>query len=476
MPNTCQHRPLPRKPYRYVATALLATVLLFIGSAAAWAEEPIVIDLVRHGEVGGPTVNTAGGSVIPGPALTETGQEEAQAVAQAIQPEYGNSIAGIYAGQQIRMPETAAPLAEALGMHVQILSGLNEIGGGIYEGYPLDSPAGILYELALAAWVLGLDFVPMPGSTDLNGVVFEEIFNSAVQTIYDNTVNADGSTTDVAFSGEAAIVTWTLMNVNNPDLSMFVPLFINQLLGTGQLLPYTGQVVVEGDPGDWTLVSFNGAPVPQNPGLPTELFVDVRDLITAPQTAAYNILQAVLTGDPTTIVNAIQAGVSEVGTAMAQFPVSVIDDIVNALGGGTSSDLSTDLTNLLSTAATDVAGLLPQSLPPTLRQLRLDWGHSAARASATIAPNSPGHGPEQPPADTKNSGRTVHAVLSQAANGTPASPREAPTQPTSAARLKSMNAGMIHEMRDAYGATRSPTAPLKAGNTPKALSQRDRRT
>jgi hypothetical protein len=36
------------------------------------------------------------------------------------------------------------------------------------------------------------------------------------------------------------------------------------------------------------------------------------------------------------------------------------------LDGGTSSDLSTDLTNLLSTAATDVSGLLPGELGTTL--------------------------------------------------------------------------------------------------------------
>jgi hypothetical protein len=154
------------------------------------------------------------------------------------------------------------------------------------------------------------------------------------------------------------------MNVNNPDLNIFIPLFIDNLLGTGTFLPNAGQVVVEGSPGDWTLVSFNGEPIPA-PDLLTELFVDLRNLIEAPQTAAYNIFESLLL-DPTTTLSTIQTGLSDILTATGQFPVSVIDDILNALGVGASSDLSADLTNLLSTAATDISGLLPGELGTAL--------------------------------------------------------------------------------------------------------------
>jgi flagellar motor switch protein FliM len=98
-----------------------------------------------------------------------------------------------------------------------------------------------------------------------------------------------------------------------------------------------GQVVLKGEPGDWTLVSFNGQPIPEDPGLLTDLIVDVRSLITAPQIATYNILEALLGGDPTTIENAIQTGLSEVGSAIVQFPQSVINDIIDALGDGTGA-------------------------------------------------------------------------------------------------------------------------------------------
>ena len=99
------------------------------------------------------------------------------------------------------------------------------------------------------------------------------------------------------------------------------------------MLPYTGQVVVDGSPGDWTLVSWDGTAVPQDPGLPTELFVDFRDLITAPQFASYDIYGALLTANSATTETAIQAGVSQIDTALTQFPIAVFDDIVSAFGG-----------------------------------------------------------------------------------------------------------------------------------------------
>ena len=190
---------------------------------------------------------------------------------------------------------------------------------------------GALYLLAPLAWTLGLDFVPQLGSTiDPNGVAFDENFNGAVQSIYDGSVGTGaGNVTDAVFSHEGAIAIWTLMNVNNPDFSLVLQEFLN----TGELLPYTGQVVVDGSPGDWTLVSWGGAAVPQDPGLATDLFVDFRSLIEAPQFAGYDIYEALLGGNSAAIDSAIQTGFSQVDTALAQFPVAVFDDIVTALGG-----------------------------------------------------------------------------------------------------------------------------------------------
>jgi hypothetical protein len=296
----------------------------------AWADDgSIVLDFVRHGESGDMTVvNT----LVPGPDLTDAGEQQAQALVNAVS---GNGIDDIYASTMIRSQETAAPLAEALHLPINVLSGLNEIDAGIFEGIPVnvgDLPlGGALYLLAPLAWTLGLDFVPQLGSTvDPNGVAFDESFSGAVQSIYDGTVGTEaGTVTDAVFSHEGAIATWTLMNVNNPDFALVLREFLN----TGELLPYTGQVVVDGSPGDWTLVSWDGTAVPQDPGLPTELFVDFRDLITAPPFASYDIYGALLTANSATIETAIQAGVSQIDTALTQFPTAVFDDIVSTFGG-----------------------------------------------------------------------------------------------------------------------------------------------
>jgi hypothetical protein len=301
--------------------------------ALAWADDgSIILDLVRHGQ----SVDNAMGIIDttpPGTELTQLGEQQAQTVDNAIATEYGNSIAGIFASQEIRAQETAAPLAELLGNNtpVQILSGLNEIPAGAFEGAPTNSLEGILYLTAPVLWAFGLDLVPDLGDPSVNGVTFDENFSNAVQTIYDGTVGSAGSSTptDVAFSSEGAMAVWTMMNVNNPDFSVL----LQELVNNEQFLPNVGQIVVEGSPGDWTLVSYDGVAVPQDPGLGTELFVEFRNLIEAPQFAGYDIYEALLTGNSATVDTALQTGLSQVDTALSKFPVEVFDQVVAALGG-----------------------------------------------------------------------------------------------------------------------------------------------
>jgi broad specificity phosphatase PhoE len=311
---------------RWLAVGLLLAAALSPGPAVAWADDgSIVLDFVRHGESGDMTaINT----MVPGPELTDTGEQQASDLAIALQH---SGIDEIWASTMIRSQETAAPLAHELGLSIEPLqAGLNEINAGIFEGAPTnvgDLPVGgALYLLAPALWTLGLTSVPELGSTDANGIVFDQRVDQAVQTIYDGSAAGD---TDAVFSHEGTIAIWTLMNVNNPDYA----LVLKELFTTGELLPYTGQVVVDGSPGDWTLVSWDGTPVPADPGLPTDLFVDLRNFIEVPQLAGNDIYEALLTGNAATIDSAVQLGFSQIETAAAQFPVAVFDDIVTALGG-----------------------------------------------------------------------------------------------------------------------------------------------
>ena len=299
--------------------------------ALAWADgEDIVLDLVRHGES---TSNLAGiiDTAPPGAELDPTGVAEANTVANTIYNEFDKSIAGVFTSEELRTVETAAPLAALLHSTLPLpdYSGLNEIPAGVFEGQPTTSLDGILYLLGPLSWALGFPLVPDLGDPSVNGITFDESFDSALQSIYDATASASGTVNDVAFSSEGAIAVWTLMNVNNPDFSIL----LNEVINNQEFLPNTGQVVIEGSPGDWTLVSYDGVAVPQDPSLGTELFVDFRNLLEAPQFAGYDIYEALLTGNSTTIDAAVQAGVTQVDTALSQFPVEVFDQIVAAFGG-----------------------------------------------------------------------------------------------------------------------------------------------
>ncbi len=328
---------------RHVTIGLLSAFPLCLGTATAWADGGITLDFVRHGESGDMSaINT----LVPGPDLTQAGDEQANSIAQTLA---NGGIQEIYASTMVRSLETATPLAQSLGLPIEQLAGLNEIDAGIFEGAPVDvgglPVGGALYLLAPVLWTLGLDFVPEPGSSDFDGMAFEDRVDGAVQTIYDTSVT-NGDSTDAVFSHEGTIAIWTLMNVNNPDFQ----LVLDEFLKTGELLPYTGTVEVQGDPtAGWTLVDWDGQPVPQDPGLATDLFVDVRHLITAPQMAAYHIGEAISTGDSTSITEAIQTGLGEVDTAAAQFPQAVFDNLVDASHTAFSELGSGDLATMILT-------------------------------------------------------------------------------------------------------------------------------
>ncbi|HEY1842680.1 MAG TPA: phosphoglycerate mutase family protein [Mycobacterium sp.] len=321
-------------------TVHVARVKLTSGEA-----QDIVIDIIRHGQRMPPFNEVVTPSPdYPGPPLSDLGQQQAQDVGNQLFNELGQHVAGIFSGQSIRDIDTAAPFAalEHLSDSVQILPGLNEIDSGIYAGDPLDSFGGYLYQVTPFLWTtFGLVSVPIPGSSDVNGIVSDAKFTDAVDAMYNAAmanpvVSADGQITDVAFNNEADVASWVALNVKNPDIPILLTGTVEQFLnpsGDGNaLLPGGGVVEIEGNPTDgWTLVSWDGQPVPADPGLLTKLVMELRDLIIAPQTAGWNIFEAALGGDPATLETAVQAGIHSVDAAILQFPEAVLNDIVDAL-------------------------------------------------------------------------------------------------------------------------------------------------
>ena len=200
------------------------------------------------------------------PHWTRPASNRPTTVGTSIFGEYGTNIAGVFASEEVRTVETATPLAELLGIEtssIPQLEGLNEIPAGLFEGQSTTSLEGLLYLLGPVAWTFGLPLVPDVGDPSVNGITFDEGFDAALQTIYEGTASSTGTVNDVAFSSAGAIAVWALMNVNNPDFSIL----LNELINNQEFLPNTGQVIIEGSPGDWTLVSYDGVAVPQDPGL-----------------------------------------------------------------------------------------------------------------------------------------------------------------------------------------------------------------
>jgi broad specificity phosphatase PhoE len=302
---------LTRRALMVVLTTITAALVF---AASALAANDIVLTFVRHAE----SQANADGIIdtqVPGPDITVLGQKQAKDVAALLA---GNDYDGIYASDMVRTQQTAAPLAAILGEPVTVLPGLHEISAGIYEGSSEDSGLGRLgYALPPVAWTLGARSVPIPGSTDPDGNAFVARMNDAVQTIYDS-----GNTNAVAFSHGATIMFWTMMNVDNPDLGLLL----------SHQLDNTGVVVVKGNPQDgWTLVSWDGVAVDQNPSFATKTFVHVRDLVTTPQAAAYAVQQAIATGDLATVARAFVKGVVDVALAPLKFGAAVAADVLDVV-------------------------------------------------------------------------------------------------------------------------------------------------
>ena len=318
--------------------AVLAAIAVFV--VAAIPAAAMTVTFVRHGQSEG---NASGliDTKVPGPPLTDTGWTEADYLVDPENPDALNTAAydGVYASTMVRTQQTATPFAAAkyhsgdqsavttstdpyhpdYGSDIVVLNGLQEISAGIFEGSPEGSGIGrIGYILAPVAWTLGLRFVRIPGSE--NGNEFDARVDAALAQMADP--EQGDSDNPVVFSHGATIMFWTMMNVDNPDL----------LLLLQHPLDNTDVVVVEqNDAGGWTLVSWAGEDVDQDPSLPVKLFVNTRDLIVAPQTATYNMREPLLALDGPAIVETAAQGVSDVGAATVTFARNTVRDITQAV-------------------------------------------------------------------------------------------------------------------------------------------------
>ena len=195
--------------------------------------------LVRHGQTID-NVNGDLGTVVPGPPLTDLGEEQAAAIPAALADEH---VEAIYASTMQRTSLTALPLAAAAGLRVEILDGLQEISAGVFEGKSdKESVRGYMGTI-ISWWHDSAARVPGGESGDEFFARFTDAIARAVAA-HDGTV--------AVFSHGAAIRTWASAISKN----------IDEAFSRVHELPNTAMIVLEGSPAEgWITTHWDGEPV-----------------------------------------------------------------------------------------------------------------------------------------------------------------------------------------------------------------------
>jgi probable phosphoglycerate mutase len=157
--------------------------------------------LIRHGQT---PHNVAGAldTAFPGAELTPLGHAQAGAVPDALADE---RVAGVYASRLVRTQLTAAPLAGARGLRVEVRPGLEEIPAADLE-MRTDGGAVKAYADCVFRWMHGdLDHA-LPGG--LTGHAFHDRFSTALLGIAER---HDPEDTVAVFSHGAAIRAYTAL-------------------------------------------------------------------------------------------------------------------------------------------------------------------------------------------------------------------------------------------------------------------------
>lgn len=195
--------------------------------------------LIRHGQTPsniGHRLDTAE----PGAGLSELGRRQAAAIPQALA---GEAIGAIYASTLVRSQQTAAPLAEALGLEVATRSGIREIAAGELE-MRSDEESIQRYVDVVFSWPADLDS-RVPGGESGTEVLarYDEVVAEAARS---------GLGTVAFVSHGAVIRVWVGIRSTNVDSAFAME----------HWLMNTAMVALEGSPEDgWTVVQWTEYPL-----------------------------------------------------------------------------------------------------------------------------------------------------------------------------------------------------------------------
>lgn len=190
--------------------------------------------LIRHGQTQSNVIRALD-SAPPGPPLTELGRAQAAVLGERLASE---PITAVYASTAIRAQETAAPVAAAHGLPVQVVDGVHEVFCGDLEGRS-DVASREEFDRVYHAWWEGDLDAHIPGGESAHDL--RARFLPALEQLLDS-----ASDTIVVVSHGAA-----------------VRLVAAALLGDTaetQYVPNTGVIILRAGPEGWTLEHWDDAP------------------------------------------------------------------------------------------------------------------------------------------------------------------------------------------------------------------------
>lgn len=197
------------------------------------------LQLIRHAESTGNVLHAID-TKMPGPPLTETGRRQAKELAEVLA---GEPIVAVYSSIATRAKQTAAPVAERLGLSVEVIEGVHEVQAGDLEGRT-DDEGRLAFSAVFGPWTRGELELSMPGGE--SGLQVRERFFTAVERIRAKHEDSDGTVVVVCHGGVIRLCAELLAD-NVPAN-----------LAEAGLIPNTGSVLLAAVTGGWHCESWVG--------------------------------------------------------------------------------------------------------------------------------------------------------------------------------------------------------------------------
>lgn len=197
---------------------------------------------MRHGQTSS-NLSGALDTAAPGAALTDLGARQAAAAAPLL---VERGVSAAYSSHLLRAQQTAAAVADRLGVPAGTHEGLAEVSAGDLEMLT-ESEAVHEYAAGLVAWVHGDLSHRIRGGED--GHEFLARYDAAIADVCDE-ASAAGHEGIVVVTHGAALGTWVRSRATNLD----------DWQGLGRMRN-TGIVVLQGDPGDFAIIESDSGPL-----------------------------------------------------------------------------------------------------------------------------------------------------------------------------------------------------------------------